>query len=225
MSLTPARPDAVEFLEEVTKKTPDLRDMGQVIGSGGIPPDLTREYSPASPRLIPAPDSLHLYVQLPPDSLAGDKGPVSASFDRKCAASRAPATDTADYDQLSYGELHGLRTQRGYRKKDTKTAPRTRVAAADVAKKKHAGGSSRDMDTSMSALGERYRPMGDTMDTGEAADGNIEERQRGEALEIALAVALEVAKEHAQWWKPELEPQVDAHHPSGVEGVDSAASA
>ena len=45
------------------------------------------------------------------------------------------------------------------------------------------------------------------MDTGEAPEGNTEKRPRGEALEVELAADLEVAKEHALWWNPELIPR------------------
>ena len=61
------------------------------------------------------------------------------------------------------------------------------------------------------------------MDTGDATSGNLETRPRGAAREMALAAYLEVAKEHAQWWNPELKPQVDANRSSAVEGVDGAA--
>ena len=56
--------------------------------------------------------------------------------------------------------------------------------------------------------------MGDNMDTGKAVGGNIEKRPRGEGLETALAVDLEVAKEHAQTWNPELKPKAETHHSS-----------
>ena len=56
-------------------------------------------------------------------------------------------------------------------------------------------------------------------------EGNFEKRLRSAALDTALAVDLEVAQEHAQWWNPELEPRLVAHRSSLVEGVDGAASA
>ena len=43
-------------------------------------------------------------------------------------------------------------------------------------------------ETPMSVLGEKARTMDKTMETGTAVDGNIEERSRSEAPEIALAV-------------------------------------
>ena len=100
----------------------------------------------------------------------------------------------------------------------------TRLAAIDAANKMNVDGSSRDMDSSMSVLGKRNRTMGDAMDTGAAVGGNFEKRPRGGTLEISRAVDLGVVKEHAQWWNPELKPQVEAHNSSAAEGVDGAAS-
>ena len=104
MSQTPARPDVVQVSEGVATKPQDLGDMEQGNGSGGISTDETREPSMASRRLIPAPDSLPLSIQPPPDPSAEGKETASASLGRKCAPSQAPATDTADYDQLSSGQ-------------------------------------------------------------------------------------------------------------------------
>ena len=54
-----------------------------------------------------------LSVQLPPEFSADDMGTASAVFGRIGAPSRAPTTDTANYDQMSYGQLRELREQRG----------------------------------------------------------------------------------------------------------------
>ena len=64
---------------------------------------------------------------------------------------------------------------------------RTRLAAMGATDTKNADGSSRDMDTSMSAPVKKYRTMGDTISTGKAPGGEIGNRPRGEALETALA--------------------------------------
>ena len=81
------------------------------------------------------------------------------------------------------------------------------------------------MDTSVSVSGERTRTVEEAMGTGTTADRNMGKRPRGGALEIALAVDLEVEKEHAQWRTLELKPQVEARRSSVVEGVGGAASA
>ena len=67
--------------------------------------------------------------------------------------------------------------------------------------------------------------MQDTMDPSTAEGGYTEGRPRSEALEIALSVAFQVAKEHAQWRNPEPKPQVAAHLSPAAECVDGAESA
>ena len=69
----------------------------------------------------------------------------------------------------------------------------------DAAETRTQEGRSDDMDTSMDVLGERARITEESMDTGATKGGNIEKRPRGSALEIALAVDLEVVRKHAQW--------------------------
>ena len=81
------------------------------------------------------------------------------------------------------------------------------------------------MDTSLALLGGRNATKRDTVDAGTVVGGNTEKRPRRDALEIALAPDMEVVKEHAQWWNPELRPQVESHPISVMEGVDGAASA
>ena len=99
-------------------------------------------------------------------------------------------TDVADYDQLSHGQLHDLCKQRGCHKEDTKAALRPQLAATDAANNKNSAGSSNDMDTPKSVSGKRTRTVGETMETGMAADGDSGKRSSSEALEIALAVDL-----------------------------------
>ena len=78
------------------------------------------------------------------------------------------------------------------------------------------------MDTSMSVLGTRATTPDVTMGRGAPADRRTGNRPRGEALETALAVDLEVVKERAQWWNPDLKTKVEAHQPSVVDGADGA---
>ena len=178
----------------------------------------------ARPRLIPVPDSPPVSAKLPPGPSVGDKGPAPSSFDRNCASPQAPVTDITNYDQLSRGQLHELRRQRGRHKKGTEPVLRTCLAAMDAASKKTADGVSGDIYKSTTVLGKRARIMGDTMDAGTAVGGNTGNRPRSDALGVALAVDLKVVKEHAQWWNPELRPQVDAHHSSGADGANGALS-
>ena len=200
---------------------------GRVPSSGGVSTAVTRETPVVSPRLIPVPDSPHLSLQLPPEPEVDSTGKTSASFDPNCAPSQAPASGSAKYDQLSNGQLHELCRQRGYHKKDTKAVLRTRLEAMDAAAKKTAEGSSNDMDSSMRTrfTGKRSRCTNGTMEMGTEVGGDNEKRPRNTDLAIALEVDMEVVKEHAQWWNPELKPQVEAQQSSVAEGVGGAVSA
>ena len=117
-------PEAVRGSTEVGSVPSDLADVDQENGSGGKSTDLTREPSVVSPLLIAAPDSPPLSAQLPPNSEVAEKGPASSSLDRNCAPSQAPVAGTADYDELSYGHLHELCTQRSYHGLDTRVVIR-----------------------------------------------------------------------------------------------------
>ena len=79
----------------------------------------------------------------------------------------------------------------------------------DAADKKKADGLSNDMDTSISVLGKRARTTEVTMGTGTPVDGSNGKRPRSEA----------------QWWNPELNPQVEAHQSSVAGDVGGAVSA
>ena len=98
----------------------------------------------------------------------------SASFDRNGAPSRAPIGDNVNFDQLAYGQLNELCKQRGFHKKDAKAAPEALLEAMGAAGKKTTGGSSNDMDTSMTALGKRSRNEEGAMETEPRVEGNIE---------------------------------------------------
>ena len=106
MSQTQVCPDVVNVSGQVMSTPLDLADGERETGSGGVPTDVAREPSLASPRLIPAASSPPFSVQLPPDLSMGDMRAAPASFDRKCVPSQVPTTDVANYDQLSCVELH-----------------------------------------------------------------------------------------------------------------------
>ena len=117
-------------------------------------------------------------------------GPVSASFDREGGPSQAPVADTINYGQVSLGRLRDLRNQRGYHKEDAEAALPTRLASL--------GEATKNMDTTTSVLGKRAWTTDETMDTGTVVEGNMEKRPRSEALEITLAVDLDLVKEHVR---------------------------
>ena len=147
---------------------------------------------------------------------------MSASVDRNCDPAQAPF---ANYNQLSFGQSRELRKQRGYRKQDTKAALRTRLAAMDTKNKKTAGVSASDMGSSTSVWGKRNRtPIGEVV-AGDAPTGYLGKRPRGDALKVAMAADLELAKGHAQRWSPEVKSEVDADRPSVAEGVDGSVAA
>ena len=94
-----------------------------------------------------------------------------------------------------------------------------------AAAKQTGEGCSNGMETSTTGLGKRARTTDGSGGMGTEVAGNNEKRPGSAALEIALAVGLEVAKEHAQWWDPDLNPQDEAHQSSVVESADGAAQA
>ena len=123
-------------------------------------------------------------------------GHTSEVFDRKCAPSQTPVCESAGYDLLSYDQLHPLRKQRRYHKKDTKAALRTRLSATDVAERWVTVETARGMDTSSSVLGKRLRKTEETL-VNESNDMGLNgTRPRGGVLAIAFAVAMSVVREH-----------------------------
>ena len=98
MSQQPDGTAVAQVSDEVMRKTLDSVAVEPKNGSGGISTDVTLEPSMASPRLIPAPESPPLSVQLPPESTVEDAEQPSASFDRNCAPSQAPVSDPTNHD-------------------------------------------------------------------------------------------------------------------------------
>ena len=47
-------------------------------------------------------------------------------------------------------------------------------------------------------------------------------RPRGDVPAITMEVDLALDQAHAQWWSPDLKPQVEASPSEAVEGVDGA---
>ena len=92
MTQQPTGAPVAPIADEVMGKPAEEASEGMATGSGGVSNDATGEPSMARPRLIPWPDS-----QLPPDSAVA----ATVAFGRNCAPSQAPASDLADYDQLS----------------------------------------------------------------------------------------------------------------------------
>ena len=79
----------------------------------------------ASPRLIPAPDSLPHSAR---HHLAWDPLRLtSESCNRNCAPSQAPRYESVNYENPPYDQLRQLWKQRGYRRKDAEAALKSRL--------------------------------------------------------------------------------------------------
>ena len=61
-----------------------------------------------------------------------------------------------------------------------------------------------------------YQAPADVAGASEESLTSQEERCRVGALHLASVSDKEVAKEHAQWWNPDLEERLDATQPSAV---------
>ena len=72
--------------------------------------------------------------------------PVDSSFDENSSQSREPRGTQGGYDHLTYDELHHLCRGRGFARKDSKAAPRTRLSAMEATYRK----SARDAEALMS---------------------------------------------------------------------------
>ena len=80
-----------------------------------LPELQTRGPSRAPPRLIPAPDSPNLPIQLPSSPpLPAQLPPPVSSFGRNCTPSQAPVVDDGQYDHLPYKQLHEQCKQKRY---------------------------------------------------------------------------------------------------------------
>ena len=146
------------------------------------------------------------------------RGNPLASFDRKCAPPQAPAPDITKYDQLSCGQLHEPRKN----EVSIRRIP-GRCCGLDwrpwMQRIKRILRGHRTIWIHQSQFWASWPELWETMGIGTAAYGNPGKRPHSVAREIALAVDLEVVKEHAQWRNPELRSQVAANQSSVLGGV------
>ena len=105
----------------------------------------------------------------------------------------------SQYDHLSYDELHGLCKARGYRRKDAKTALKTRLEAMDTVERNFSQEQTDKMYTSCSVLGKRERAPPDPLVSTLPTQSGAGKRSRGDAQASNIAVDLAVVREHAQW--------------------------
>ena len=148
-------PDAsglAPVFQEGGDQTEKLIDGGRTTESGDQSMVETGEPSMVPPRLIPAPHSPSLSAQLPPEPTLEDTGHTSESLDRKFVPSRFPVCGSANYDQMSYRQLHKICKQRGYHDKDAKAVHKTRLVAMDAANRRTLESKECDMGTSSSVF-------------------------------------------------------------------------
>ena len=115
----------------------DVMDVDGVKGnlpSGTAAPKSEATFPPAA---IPAPDSPTLSVQLPSSPRSPVRRPELASpLGRKCEPSQAPAVGRAQYDQMTWDQLHEQCCQSAFRRKESEGVLETRLASVDAAEAK-----------------------------------------------------------------------------------------
>ena len=83
------------------------------------------------------PDSPAASAQLPsPRDAAGGRQHLELSFEKKCTPSQAPRAGGTQYDELTWGQLHGQCSQRGSRKTESKAALKTRLSTMGATERK-----------------------------------------------------------------------------------------
>ena len=90
------------------------REDGNSTSSTGI----SRSGCSPQPEMIPVPDSPPLSAQLPtqqPSKMTLRH--LESSLDRTCEPSQAPRADGAQYEKLTWGQIHVQRSRREYREK------------------------------------------------------------------------------------------------------------
>ena len=118
---------------DVGKKMVVDRDDGTPTPSTGNP----ESGSGPRPETIPAPESLSLSAPLPsPRGNSERRQYLEPSFNNKCALSQAPRANGAQNDELTLGQAHDQRSQRGCRKKESMAVLKTRLSAMDTAEDK-----------------------------------------------------------------------------------------
>ena len=121
-----------------------------------------RGSSSESPRVKPVRDIPTLPVRLPSSRSPAVQLPRPGScFDKNCISSQAPVVDRGRYDLSSFDQIHEQCRKRGYSRKDSKAAPKTRLASLAAEKSKRTLTEGYGMDTSATAAGSTVRPPAD----------------------------------------------------------------
>ena len=133
---------------------------------------------PASPALSRRP--------IPPCVATDDQGPLDPS-DKACTRTRGPPVLRTDYDTRPHRNLHELRKQRGYARKDAKAPLCARLRKMDEA------------DSARGLSGKRSRAQQDVVDSREpVVAGRQPNYRRRQADAYLNSVAnKEILKQHA----------------------------
>ena len=79
-----------------------------------------------NPAAVPAPDPTSLSVQLPsPRGPSGKHQDWVSSHDKKCEPPQAPSVDRAQYDEMTWDQLHDQCSRRGFRRAESKAVLKT----------------------------------------------------------------------------------------------------
>ena len=115
-------------LRNVESEMEAVREDGDLTSSTGCTP---------RPEMIPVPDSPSLSVQLPTKQPSKPNlHPPDSSSERTCELPQVPRADGAQYEDLSWGQLHDRCSQRGRRKKASKAVLNARLSTMDAAEVK-----------------------------------------------------------------------------------------
>ena len=103
--------------------------------------------------------------------------------------------------------------------------PKTRLGAMDAVARQPLKSNENDMDTSSSVLGKRDLPTVEPSSIENPTSGAERVRSRGVVQATTLAADLAAVHTNAQWWPPDLKPEIAADQSSVVERVDGATAA
>ena len=187
--------DAAQLEREERGSTAGSRSTGASVREGGG----SQVFSPSLSVQVPTPPPLSV-LPPPPLSLLLRLPSQGSSFDKHCTQMDAPGGAEGDYDALAHDKSHRLRRQRGYVRKGSRAALKTRPRATDVTDRKPARG------------------------TADEPPEARQKRSRVGALRVASVLNKEAVKTQAQWRDPCKKGKWNATVGSPLEGADAAIS-
>ena len=123
-----------------------------------------------------------------------DQGPLD-SFDNACTQTQGPPTGRTGFEELSHRELHDLRKQGGFGRRDSKASLRTLLHKMDEVD--HWRGLSR----------KRNRVSKDPAEFGDpdGEEHRVDKRVRRADAHKNFVTDKELLKQHGQWWAKEMQ--------------------